>query len=103
MANLERMPIFGCCASRRYIQRISEAGSSRPLAAATSSALTALEDEFGLGRGVTADLAEAVRIDAEPPGQLQRQPLQRHHVDDGSQTFIDRRRFQRNRGFQTRG
>src|SRR2546425_13096288 len=93
-ASLERMPIFGCCASRRYVQRISEAGSLLPLGTPNGiSALTTLEGELGLGRGVTAGLAEAVGIDAELPGHLQRQPLQRHHVDDWSQPFIDRRRF----------
>src|SRR3989442_14199796 len=95
------MPIFGCCASRRYVQRISAAGSMPPLGTRNGIGLYSLEDELGLGRGVTADLAEAVRVNAAASRHFQRQQLQRHHVDDWSQSFIDRRRFRGKRGFET--
>src|SRR5256885_1354908 len=60
-----------------------------------------LQGELALGGRVSAFLSEAVSVDAKPPGDLQRQPLQRHHVNDWSQSFIDRRRFQGNRRFET--
>src|SRR6266704_6290355 len=64
---------------------------------------TTLQGELALGGRVSAFLSEAVSVDAKPPGDLQRKPLQRHHVDDWSQSFIDRRRFQGNRRFETHG
>src|SRR5207302_971551 len=64
---------------------------------------TTLQAELALRGRVSTLFSEAVRIDAKAPRHLQRQPLQGHDVDDGSQMFIDRRRFQGNRRFETRG